>query len=348
MNRKQPSPRFILALVLAAAVSCLALLDARAQPTKRTRSGKTPSAASDVVVALVNGAKIHQSDLERQVRVIQRNSPGPNPPSEADLALRKKALSHLIGNELLYQDSLSLGIKDAVDRKVEALLADFEKEFGSRENFHKQLAQDGMTLERLRRDLKRNLLLQAEVERRIVPKIELTEEEVQAFYQANIDRMKHDELVGARHILIRTPENATEEQKKTALEEISSLRRELAEGKDFAGLAREHSDCPSRERGGDLGYFARGMMVPEFEKAAFSLKEGELSEVIETAYGYHLILVYGRKPAGLFSFEEVRGEMERELKDKRIGEAVNAHIQKLRKTAKIRILDRRLAEKGQR
>jgi peptidyl-prolyl cis-trans isomerase C len=142
--------------------------------------------------------------------------------------------------------------------------------------------------------------------------------------------------------LIRVAKDASEEQKKEARGKLAALRQEILGGKDFAEMAKQHSDCPSKTRGGDLGYFAKGRMVPEFEKAAFSLKEGEVSEIVETQFGFHLIQVYGKKPAGVAPLSEVRGQMERELKNKKTGDAVAAYVQKLRTKAKIELLDQSL------
>jgi peptidyl-prolyl cis-trans isomerase C len=178
----------------------------------------------------------------------------------------------------------------------------------------------------------------------VVSKVQVSEEEMKAFYQGDTERFKHEELAGVRHVLILVPKDATEEQKKASLEKISALRKEISGGKDFAEVAKASSECPSKERGGDLGYFPRGTMVPEFEQVAFSLKEGEVSEPVLTQFGYHLILVYGRKPAGVWPFEEVRGAVERDLKNQKTQEAFNAHMESLRKDAKITILDQTLAQ----
>lgn len=342
MKRKKRVSQVTMALVLAA--TCLGFCPASAEQSEANQAGKKAASEADAAVAVVNGAKIHESDLRFRVEAVRRGSKKLDLSPDGVLELRKAALQHLIGFELLYQDSLSLRTED-IDRQVDDMLAAAEQQMGSRKGLVEQLARDGLTLEGARKNLRKNLLIQAEIDQRVVPHVKVAEPEIQAFYQANQDRITHEELVGARHILIRIPEGGTEEEKKAALEKITSLRKELSEGKDFSDLAKANSECPSREEGGDLGYFPKGAMVPEFEEVAFSLKEGEVSEVVQTQFGYHLVQVYGREPAGPWPLEDVREQIEKELKDKKVWEAINALIEKLRKKAKIKILDKTLAEK---
>ena len=341
MKRKQQLWGFIAAVVLAAA--CLFPLGGGAEQPKAKPAVKPAPAQNDPAVAVVNGSKLYESDLKWQMENIKRGTPGSDQSSEANHQMRKMALQELIGFELLYQDGLSLGIKD-VDKQVDDMIASGIKQFGSQEKLTEQLAKDGLTLDHVRKFLKKNVVIQAEVEKRIAPQVTVTEADIEAYYEANKDRLKHDGLVGARHILIKFSENATEEQKKAALEKIQALRVEIAGGKDFAEVAKANSDCPSKERGGDLGYFPKGTMVPEFEKAAFSLNEGELSQVVETSYGYHLILVYGKKPAGTVPLADVQDQLEKDVKQRKLYEAMKAQIEKLQKTAKVQVLDKTLAE----
>jgi peptidyl-prolyl cis-trans isomerase C len=342
MKRKQRLWEFIAAMVLVAA--CLFPFGAGAEQPKAKPATKAAPAQTDPAIAVVNGSKLYESDLKWQMENIKRSSPESDQSSVATQQTRKMALQELIEFEILYQDSLSLGVKD-VDKQVDDMIAEGVKQLGSQEKLTEQLTKDGLTLEHARKILKKNILIQAEVDKRIAPQVTVTEADIEAYYEANQDRLKHDGLVAARHILLKFPENVTEEQKKAALEKIQGLRKEIVEGKDFAEVAKANSDCPSKTRGGDLGYFPKGVMVPEFEKVAFSLNEGQLSEVVETPYGYHLILVYGKKPAGTVPLADVRDRIEKDVKQKKLYEAMKAHIAKLQKTAKVQVLDKTLAEK---
>jgi peptidyl-prolyl cis-trans isomerase C len=128
----------------------------------------------------------------------------------------------------------------------------------------------------------------------VIDKVTLTEEEAKAYYDANPNQFVSEKQVKAKHILVET-----EEQGKKILEEIAA-------GKSFEDAAKEYSTCPSKEKGGDLGYFGKGQMVPEFEKAAFEGTVGEVAGPIQTQFGYHLILVEDIKEEQAVSFEDIR------------------------------------------
>ncbi|MDH7500910.1 MAG: peptidylprolyl isomerase [candidate division NC10 bacterium] len=336
---------FRLALLLALTALSLWCLQAGAEESGATSPSKAN--APDTPIALVNGTTLYERDLQGMVQAFWMASGRVGTPPEGDLDLRKKAFAQLVEYELLYQDGLTLGPQETekVEKEAEDTVARAAKQMGGEENLREQLAKEGLTLDQARKNLRRNFLVQADVELKVVSKVQVAQEELLASYQSQTDRYRHEDLIGARHILVSVPQAASDEQKKEALARISALRKEWVEGKDFAELATTHSDCPSRQRGGDLGYFPRGTMVPEFEGVAFSLKEGEVSEPVQTQYGYHLILVYGKKPAGIWPFEEVQDQIERELRNGKTQAAFLSHLDGLRQGAKIEILDRSLEEK---
>ncbi len=133
-----------------------------------------------------------------------------------------------------------------------------------------------------------------------------TEEEIEDHYQANTERFSHEEQVKARHIIIQLDQNAPEETVETARERLVEARDSIIQGAEFAELAREISDGPSAPQGGDLGWFGRGAMVETFEEAAFGMEPGQISEPVRTQFGWHLIKVEDRRPAGVKPLEEVR------------------------------------------
>lgn len=132
---------------------------------------------------------------------------------------------------------------------------------------------------------------------KVMDQAKVTVEEAEAFYKDNMSKFLQEESINARHIL-----NGDLEKAKEAYEKVK-------EGMDFAEVATEYSVCPSKAKGGELGYFTKGRMVPEFEEAAFSLAVGEISEPVKTKFGYHVIQVIDRKPAALKSFEEVKDDI---------------------------------------
>ena len=153
-------------------------------------------------------------------------------------------------------------------------------------------------------------------------KVAATPDDVQKEYNLRLDQFTVKETVRAQHILFRVPPDATPDEVAKIREKAEAVRKEIQGGKDFAAMAKKYSEDPgSKDRGGELGYFQRGQMVPEFDSAAFSLKAGEVSEPVKTAFGFHLIRVEDRREPRQKPLEEVRGELEAELKRRKALEA---------------------------
>ncbi len=170
------------------------------------------------------------------------------------------------------------------------------------------------------------------INRNLEGKVSVSDEEIKKYYEAHKDEFKAEESVKASHILIRVPEGADEKAWKEAKKKAEMIRKKLLKGEDFAKLAKEYSEDPgSKNRGGDLGYFSKGRMIPEFEKAAFSLKKGEISEPVKTSFGYHIIKVEDKKAAGQLSLDEVKDEIRKRLlqeKEQRLQQDVIAGLKK--------------------
>ncbi|OQX65542.1 MAG: hypothetical protein B5M55_03715 [Desulfococcus sp. 4484_242] len=139
--------------------------------------------------------------------------------------------------------------------------------------------------------------------------ISISEEEIQSFYEYNHAAYEQPAQVKARHILFELDEDAPEKTEQAVRKKAEAVLEKVKKGEDFAKLAKEYSSCPSKERGGDLGYFEKGQMAPAFEEAAFSLKKGEVSELVRTPFGYHIIQVEDIKEAGTQPLEEVRNDI---------------------------------------
>jgi peptidyl-prolyl cis-trans isomerase D len=145
-------------------------------------------------------------------------------------------------------------------------------------------------------------------------KVNVAEKEISDFYELNPERFKEPEQVRARHILIRVSPDAAESEDAKAKEEALAILKEARDGKDFADLAKKHSQGPTASKGGDLGYFTRGQMLKPFEELAFSLKKGEIGGPVRTRFGWHIIKVEDRKEAVLRTLPEVRDQIETSIK----------------------------------
>ncbi|MFP4108254.1 MAG: SurA N-terminal domain-containing protein [Desulfonatronovibrio sp.] len=149
--------------------------------------------------------------------------------------------------------------------------------------------------------------------RALAPLQDVSSEEIEQYYQANESDFVQEERLSARHILISVDENASEEEAEQARQKITEIKAQLDKGKDFAELAREYSQGPSADQGGDLGTFGRGQMVPEFEEAAFAMEPGEISDPVRTQFGWHLIKIEEHIPARTKGLDEVRARIRMEV-----------------------------------
>lgn len=172
-------------------------------------------------------------------------------------------------------------------------------------------------------------LLAQELLKSDASKITVTEDEVKGYYKINRDAFKVPEMVKARHILINADRSVSDEEKKKAREKAEGLLKKIKAGEDFAKLASEFSDDKgSKEKGGDLGFLARGKMVLAFEDVAFSLKPGEMSEIFETKFGFHILKVEEKKEAGIEPFEAVKEKARTMLLDKMTADKTQQIIDK--------------------
>jgi len=289
------------------------------------------------VIARVNGTAILMVDLKRAEKVIMSGRPSMDIPPDKLKDFDQQALAQLVSAELLYQAGQKLTVKD-LDKKIDDKLAQSRARFSKAEDFVKAIKALEMNENDLRDFTRRDLVISNFIEQTIVPKVTVSEEESRKFYDQNSDKFKRGETVRASHILCGVDAKATAEEKKKAREKAEKLRKELAGGADFATLAKENSTCPSSKQGGDLGYFGKGQMVPPFEKAAFALKPGEISDVVETQFGYHIIKLTEKKGAETVPFTDARPRIEEYLKNQKIQAAVNAWLAETRKNAKIEML----------
>ncbi|UCD57384.1 MAG: peptidylprolyl isomerase [Candidatus Hydrogenedentota bacterium] len=259
-------------------------------------------------VAVVNGSVITQADLDMELSKVQERFPGIGSRlTDSQLSgMKNKTLEDLIDRELLYLKSQEEGIK--VDEAV------IKEQMGA-----------------LERRLRRKMAIEQFIEQ----EFPISEEKVRAFYDDHPERFKQPEQVRASHILIKVDQQADESQKAETRKKIEDIQRKLQGGEDFAAVATEFSDCPSSAKGGDLGYFGRRRMVKPFADAAFALNPGEVSDIVETRFGYHLIKVVDKKPEAVTPYEDVKDRLEDRLRRERVQKEVNPYVGELKKEAKI-------------
>jgi len=220
------------------------------------------------------------------------------------------------------------------------------------EQLAETLAKQGMTTEAIKGRIAIGLAIQKWIEDKVAANIKVSDEDAEKFYNENQERFKKPEAVRASHILIKADEidpakakEMTDEQKKKASDELKQqalkkaedILAKLKQGGDFAKLATENSACPSKEKGGDLGSFERGKMTPAFEKSAFSLKPGEMSDVVETEFGYHIIKTTEKNDAGITPFKDVKGFLVEGLKKQKTSQIIQEKIETEKKNKKVEL-----------
>lgn len=297
-----------------------------------------PAQAAEVkdAVQLINGVAITRAEVERATRVLLSQSGKPQQlPPQAMQQATQQALDQLTMAELLYQEAAKLEIKD-LDQQVEKKVAESKALYPSPAAFDEALKGSGLTVEEMTRNARKSIVINTFIEERFASKVEVSEAEAQKFYQENQDKyFTRPENARASHILVKVDEKMKPEEKQKAKEKAEALLKRVQGGEDFAAVAKAESGCPSATVGGDLGTFGRGQMVPPFEKAVFDLKPGEISSVVESQFGFHIIKLAEKHEAGKVSYEETKGKILEYLKGEKVRQQVTAFVEELKSKAKI-------------
>lgn len=287
--------------------------------------------APDTVIATVNDIDIQQKDVDFIFNTlvlpqIQQQLQGQELPDEQKTMIEQNILEQLIVQKLVLEQAFHLNLtpnEEALNEQLES-------------------AKDHLPdadMEQLKKLLRDDMLVQQAIQEAVVAKLSVPDEDVQTYYENNPDQFKESEQVQASHILVLVEPEAEQAIKDAARQKIDEVLAKARDGEDFAELAQEYSEGPSKDSGGDLGYFSRGQMVPEFEDAAFAMEEGEISDVVETQFGYHIIKVTGKKPERQVPLEEVEANIRESLLSEKSNAGITNWIEELRTNATIEKLE---------
>lgn len=305
------------------------------QPAQAAKPKPVPAELPEVL-ARVDGEPISRADFERALKNIEGRAGGPVPAERRDEIFRE-ILDQLVAYRALVQESRARKVTVA-DPEVEARIDAIRKQFPDEGAFNKALADRGLSLDRLRADTREELLVARLVEAEVTPQVDVKEADIKDFYDKNPERFQQPEQVRASHILIRLPEGGSAEQKKAARAKAEDVLAQVKAGGDFAALARQHSQDGSAPQGGDLNFFQRGQMVPAFEEAAFALQPGQVSGVVESPFGFHIIKVTERRPARTVPLAEVAPRIGQFLTMQQQQQKTEAFINAVKARHKIEIL----------
>jgi peptidyl-prolyl cis-trans isomerase C len=292
------------------------------------------------VAVTVNGIDITEEELQKVLqpqlaRMAQQNQKLPPGLKETlEKQFRQQILDQLILRQLLEEKAKETNIvisEEDVINQIKKLLATQGSQM-TLEQFKKITAESGRSFDEIKKQVEKGMVYQKIVDSQWAGKINITEEDAKKHYDDNPTQFKQ---VRASHILINPKELPAgpdpNQQKAIAKAKAEDLLKQIKEGANFAALAKANSDCPSSAQGGDLGFFPRGKMAAPFEKAAFALETGKLSDIVETRFGYHIIKVTDRKD----SFERFKDEILNILAQKKQGELTNKYIDSLKAAANI-------------
>lgn len=293
-------------------------------------------------IAKVNGFEVNKQavgfELDRLVRFYMSHGMSMQEIKDNLPKLQEKALDQAIGARLLLERSQQLDVPvSAAD--IDAEVAKVVEQVGGEENFKKALAAQNITEEAFRSELEKGARVNKLVEQACTGVEEPTEQEVTDFYEAHKSEYVTEPKVLCQHILVKIEDNSSSDEKSAAFEKILAIKERIAAGGNFAEEAEKNSDCPSGREGGSLGWFGPGMMVPEFDKVAFEMKKGEVSGVVTTQFGYHIIYKADEQPGGQQTLVDVHDQIKDLLRHGARGKAVDAFVAELREKAEIEFLE---------
>ncbi len=338
-----------LAAVALVATGLLAARAAEPASTNAAPPAKPALTPSDLfgseVIAKGKGLQIKRSQLDEAVVSLRGTAAARGqdlPPAQMGL-IEQQLLDRLIQVQLLKNKATETDQTKGKEL-AEKRLADIKTRASTEEALNRQLKAVGLTQEQLRNQMIEECVAQTVLEREL--KVNVTDDDVKKFYDDNPAKFEQPEQVRASHILIGTRDatgaDLSDDKKKEKRKLADDLLKRARAGEDFAKLAKDYSEDPgSKDRGGEYT-FPRGQMVPAFEAAAFALKTNEVSEVVTTQFGYHIIKLSEKIPAKKVEFAKVSDQIRDYLKQQAVQKDLSDYSAKLKKDAGVEILDPKL------
>ncbi len=272
-------------------------LRVRAQESVAPAGGETTRQLVDGIAAVVGDEIILESEVDEEFYVYQMRTGSSGMSADEMARVRSGIVREMIDEMLLvamaHRDSVELRSGE-LETEIETRVAELVERHGSEEALDAALAEEGLTLSDLKRiysdEIERRLLAEKVVRKEVHGKIDVTWGEVETYYAEHAEEVGQTPeafLVAGIMVIPKVSESA----RQVAIERMEKVSERLSAGESFADLARQYSDDASRTNGGELGTFGRGVMVPEFEDAVFSMEEGEVSGIIPTRFGFHIVEV---------------------------------------------------------
>jgi peptidyl-prolyl cis-trans isomerase SurA len=333
-ERSQPAPPILMRKVL----PCLVLLSVAAVSVLL----RADDEVIEAIVARVNNQVITHSEYLHSRDELKKEAQQNDPVNaDKDVAERDKdVLRDLIDQQLLLQKGKDLGI--TADTEVIKKLDEMRKDMklDTMEDVEKAAQSQGISFEDFKQNLRNQIITQQVISREVGQRLAINKEEEQAFYEAHKSDMEQPETIRLSEILVSTdpkPNDTTDEAQrlKAAQAKADSLLAQIRNGASFEDVAKKNSDGPTASQGGDLGDFKRGTLAKELEDKTFSMKSGEVSDVIRTKQGFVILKVVEHRSAGVPPFTEVEPRIQDALYMKKLQPALREYLTKLREDAYI-------------
>ena len=294
----------------------------------------------DQVAAVVNGDPITLTELQERAglewRRVQAMHPGEAQDQEQAKVLQA-ALDQMIAERLMEAQAKELGV-EASDGQIDAAIEDIKKKNRlDDEQLERALADQGLDRQSFRRQLRRDIEAFRILEVKVKTRVKVTDEDVKSWYQSHPKDLAGNEQVHVRHIFLPVASGASAAEEAAARAQGEQVLERLRAGEDFAAVARQVSKGPSAAEGGELGFVKRGVIQPELEKAAFALEPGQVSGLVRTRSGFHILKVEERKSAAAPPLDEVKDAIRDRLSNERVESQRAQYLAELRKEAVVEV-----------
>jgi peptidyl-prolyl cis-trans isomerase SurA len=291
-------------------------------------------AVVDKIAVVVNGEIITQGEIEKlmipvyeQTRRMYKGKELLNRLEEA----RQDIVQQLIEERLITSEAKRLNL-EVDDQEVEDKINESVKRFGSRAALEGALKEQRITMKELRAKYREQIMNRRLIDQKVGAKITVSPTEIEDYYNSHPEQFIQPESVKLRNILIKPKSDADAPK---ALKQANEILRRLKEGCDFEGLARTYSEGPGADEGGIMGYAGRGDLLPEIEKAVFSVKEGEVTDIVKTQMGYHIFKVEERRQSEPLKLSQVRRDVEEAIFREKMRQKLKGWLEGLKKNAYI-------------
>jgi parvulin-like peptidyl-prolyl isomerase len=294
-----------------------------------------PDRGNDVM-AIVNGVVITRREFQVVYRqAVDRHAREGRPVDEAHLAaVRRAVIERMVEEELLYQESRRQGIR-ILEAEVVKAFDSARKRHGGDQAFTEELSRRSMDTIQFRRLLGRQLAVEQLLAREVAPNVTVAEGDIRRYYETHPEHFQIPAAVRLRHILVRRGEAGASGGESAARARIETIKVQLEAGSDFAAMARRFSEEPAAEQGGDLGFVARGQLLPPLEAVVFDLAVGEISPVVASDVGFHLLKATDQRAPAMIPFDSARADIHQILWQRQYNRALQAFIKTLRDKAQI-------------